>query len=99
MTTNERPARRPVRESVDWFAQQMEAQLAKPENEAKGGWAMDSLSVLLGRLHEEVAELDDALHIVPGQKADAATVIAEAADIANFAMMISDKVRSVQSTK
>ena len=77
-----------VRESVWWFAQQMELKLL--ENEHKGHWARDSLLGLLQRLHEESCELLAAI-----RHENIENVIREAADVANFAMMIADNARQI----
>lgn len=53
------------------------------ENEHKGYWADDSLLSLAKRAQEELDELVDAILTKP-----AVEIIREAADVANFAMMI-----------
>jgi NTP pyrophosphatase (non-canonical NTP hydrolase) len=71
------------------FADEMEAKLA--QNRHKGdreGWINDSRTALIARLNEEVRELMRACQNA-GTTQDAA-VISEAADVANFAMMIAD---------
>jgi hypothetical protein len=80
------------------FAQRMQAKLV--ENMHKGGrenWLKDPVADLLARLGNEVVELEDAIAWadlgVPAKVsvADHAVMVAnECADIANFAMMISD---------
>lgn len=72
------------RTSVKWFAEQMELKLK--ENDYKGGWARCDHSWLLDRLKQEVTELEKALEKVDNQE----NVIKEAADVANFALMIAD---------
>lgn len=72
------------RTSVDWFARNMELKLR--ENDHKGGWGKCEHSWLLDRLKQEVAELEKALDQVDNQE----NVIREAADVANFALMIAD---------
>jgi hypothetical protein len=72
-------------EKVVWFAHQMIGQLIA--NDDKGGWDDESLVYLLDRLSEEVQELKHALI-----EADKDGIIQEAADVANFAMMIADRV-------
>jgi hypothetical protein len=69
-----------LRPVVQWFAEQMELQLRA--NDHKGGWAGDSTESLLDRLDEEVAEL---------RECSSKREIEEAADVANFAMMIADQ--------
>ena len=80
------------------FAKRMEAKLEK--NRHKGnreGWLGDDIDDLLDRLREETVELDTAIcigHVRMNESLNApfmAQQIAdEAADVANFAMMISD---------
>ena len=72
------------RTSVNWFAEQMELKLR--DNDHKGGWASCEHSWLLDRLKQEVGELEKALDQVDNQE----NVIKEAADVANFALMIAD---------
>lgn len=57
------------------------------ENSGKGGWSNDSPDSLLLRVFEEAVELTSA---VKHETSDA--VIREAADVANFAMMVADVV-------
>lgn len=86
MTTKLRP-------TVQWFAEQMELELRKHDDyRGKKGWRSHrcTLAYLFGRLHEEVEELVDAY----GKEGVADIRIAEAVDVANFAMMIADHSRS-----
>ena len=76
-----------VREELQWFATEMEAKLS--ENDGKGGWLENDYSYLLKMLKEEVDELEKALIDCSNDP----EVVREAADIANYAMMIADKVR------
>ena len=69
--------------AVEWFAGEMETKLNK--NEHKGGWESSSAAYLLRRLKQEVAELENACSFRGGE-----AVVSEAADVANFAMMIAD---------
>ncbi len=71
-----------IRDSVKWFANQMEFKLKR---NAKGGWDECDIHFLLKFLKREVAELEKSISF--GNKSD---VIKEAADVANFAMMIAD---------
>ena len=64
------------------FASAMMENLA--QNRWKGGWDQESVAELLERVHEELAELVDAVN----ERADAKTVRAEAADVANFLAML-----------
>lgn len=73
-----------VRPAVMWFAERMEAKLAK--NDHKGGWNNCELQYLSMRLKQERKELTEAI-----KSKDAQRIIDECADIANFAMMIADR--------
>lgn len=77
------------RESIMRFAQQMEEKLAA--NDHKGGWENEDIGYLLTRLREELDELVNAVDF--GTQKD---VVGEAADIANFAMMIADRAADVE---
>lgn len=70
-----------ARPEVRAFADAMEEQLSA--NDHKGGWQRDTALSLLRRLREETTELARAI----GGEGD---VLKEAADVANFAMMIAD---------
>lgn len=72
---------RGMRGEVLWFAQEMEGQLQ--ENDHKDGWEERSAKWLLNRLKQEVGELERAIE-------NKKNVVDEAADVANFAMMIAD---------
>jgi len=81
-----------VEDSPTWptvleFAERMERKLA--QNRHKGdreGWLKDDLSSLIARLHDEYTELIVALD----EGLPAERIADEAADIANFAMMVAD---------
>lgn len=76
-----------LRPVVQWFAEQMELKLR--ENDHKGGWHEDDPESLVDRIREEVEELaDEALEFERPKSA-----IAEAADVANMAMMVADHFR------
>ncbi len=70
-----------------WFVEVMRAKLLA--NEHKGGWQNDRVSDLLRRLHEETGELAEAISLL----ALIEEIVGEAADVANFAMMIADRVK------
>ena len=74
-------------ECVQWFAAHMEKKLR--ENDHKPGWFRDSHFALLRRLREEVEELAEAT--MAQDSSD--QIVKEAADVANFAMMIADNAR------
>jgi len=81
-----------LRPAVQWFAEQMEAALRR--NDHKTGWAGCDQDYLLDGLDQEVKELDRACErFDPKTAKRIATndeIIGEAADVANFAMMIAD---------
>lgn len=93
-----------TRRSVAAFAALMESRLKKNDHKGKSGWDREDCRHLLRRLKEEVQELDDQLGNCPwwkkSEKNLAATptllkrgkIAMEAADVANFAMMIVDRV-------
>lgn len=81
---SEREHKRSLRPEILMFAGIMERELAA--NDHKGGWENDQPEALLRRLREETAELVRAV----GGEGD---VVSEAADVANFAMMIWDQCR------
>lgn len=72
---------RPV---VAWFSGVMEERLRA--NDHKGGWSHCSQRFLLARIFEEVFELEAAIE----NGAIPADIESEAADVANFAMMLAD---------
>ena len=78
-----------LRAEVRWFAQQMELQLRA--NDWKGGWHDDGLAPLYGMLRQEMQELEYA--IFPRFEEEGERIVKEAADVANFAMMIADNAR------
>jgi hypothetical protein len=81
-----------LRPEVSAFAQRMESILRK--NDDKGGWSGMLLPQLLERLHDEVIELDNildeyTLDYLPSEHV-LNSIINEAVDVSNFAMMIAD---------
>ncbi len=84
-----------VRPAVQWFAVQMEKKLR--ENDHKKHWSECSVDYLYDRMDQEVVELDRALLEVERTGNGKEEVIFEAADVANFAMMIADNMREDQS--
>lgn len=79
------------RDPLAWFAQEMERRLRV--NDHKPGWEDLTDAWLLHRLRQETQELTLALASFKGQPARAYAVIEEAADVANFAMMVADNAR------
>ncbi|MED1784667.1 hypothetical protein P4V43_22815 [Brevibacillus fortis] len=62
------------------------------ENDHKGGWDDCGIFWLLGRLNEEVKELSDLMETGHNSESglDLKNIIREAADVANFSIMIAD---------
>lgn len=88
------------RDAVLRFAARMEERLRA--NDHKPGWSEDYLADLASRIDRETAELRRALkgpELFPGSMADnysagqLQVIIKEAADVANFAMMIADNAQ------
>jgi len=78
-------------ETVRWFGDgpMLEKLLT---NKHKGDWRMCSQNYLLRMLKYEVEELQEAMIAGTLDGGGAAAIIEEAADVANFAMMIADNV-------
>lgn len=72
-----------VRPELQWFVKQMELKLQ--ENGHKKHWSTLHPDYLIERLYQEASELWEAIG-----KRDASEIVKEAADVANFAMMIAD---------
>lgn len=81
-----------VRPRLDWFVDQMRARLAAKDNQRKDDWRELDLDDLLQRLQEELDELTAALE---NGKAEG-SAIRECADLANFAMMLADRLRQLE---
>lgn len=82
-----------VRPCVSWFASIMERELKK--NDHKPGWQRDTMKDLFARLVDESTELRDEIGrpTFPTVEDGSARIIKEAADVANFAMMIADNIK------
>lgn len=80
-----------LRDPVRWFAWEMEKTLK--QNDHKGGWESCSLGYLITRLAEEVRELEEQVARGQFTAEDRERTVREATDVANFAMMIADKVQ------
>jgi hypothetical protein len=76
------------RETVHWFGREMEATLRK--NDHKGGWEREAPDSLFHRIYDEWQELGKALVGWHEGTAGTEAIIAEAVDVANFAMFIAD---------
>ena len=85
------------RESVLWFAQEMENTLKA--NSAKGDWAKFSIGELLVGLISEMDELEGAIYAAEDAPETDQTVkvYREAIDVANYAMMIADVARKMNA--
>lgn len=79
-----------LRKSVQWFARQMEAKLR--EKDYRNGWRSCHQSWLCKRITDERNELKRRL--ADGSSPE--EIIKEAADVANFAMMIADNARNTK---
>ena len=74
-----------LRPEVRVFARAMEARLRA--NDHKPGWRDEDPDALLDRLRDETEELDASVNMgIPSKSA----ILAEAADVANFALMVAD---------
>lgn len=89
-----KPVEHRRRTEVEWFADAMEAKLKK--NDHKAHWEGMAPDDLLRRLHQEVSELRTEVvgwsqerFVTAGERVRR-RVLAEAADVANFALMIAD---------
>lgn len=80
-----------IENSVNWFSHLMKGELLKHLD--RPGWKRESIAYLLKRLGEEVAELCDAIETNQPKE----VVEKEAADVANFSMMIADIYRQKSS--
>ena len=74
---------RELSRQLGWFAGQMAKKLR--ENDHKGSWEGLGNDHLTHRLHQEFVELTEAI-----AKGTPEQIISEAADVANFALMIAD---------
>lgn len=78
-----------LRKEVQWFAEQMEEKLR--QNDYKGGWDKCSMQYLTMRLTQERKELNKLLKKKNKSSED---ITKECVDIANFAMMIADNLKT-----
>jgi NTP pyrophosphatase (non-canonical NTP hydrolase) len=85
------PAHPPItRDVVSWFAHQMELKLK--ENDHKGCWSESTNEYLFKRLQEEIEEFKMAVKNRYSPFGN--SIEQEAADVANFCMMIADNCRN-----
>lgn len=73
-----------------WFVWEMRHKLAVPKNQAKGDWRDNTQGALARLMLAEVAELWE---LASDGDAEPQLLIEECADIANFAMMLADKIK------
>lgn len=78
-----------LRDELAYFAIEMERKLRA--NDHKTGWRGLAFPHLLKRLHQETAELERALNATDDP--DYRRIVTEAADVANFAMMIANNAQ------
>lgn len=76
-----------LRPALRRFAVAMERKLRA--NDYKGGWEDEPLEYLIDHAWDELHELNKSLF--PESSADPALCVDEAADIANYCMMIADR--------
>jgi NTP pyrophosphatase (non-canonical NTP hydrolase) len=76
-----------IRPEVAKFAQAMEDELKA--NDHKGGWDKDTVAALLDRAQDELFELREAVALRFSDE----TILSEAADTANFVMMVAENYR------
>lgn len=83
-----------MRESVQWFAGEMEKELVKHDEDRGEGWKEDGVVGLFDHLKKEVDELKQAIQESSRSgEVNREWVIEECADVANMAMMIADVTR------
>ena len=83
-----------LRPTVQWFAEHMELKLRA--NDHKDGWSDERIRSLMKRLYGEAWELSLVLERCQADTIHESLdprIIAEAADVANFAMMVADNAR------
>lgn len=78
---------------VKKFAEAMIEKLNEPKNLAKSNWKECNTCYLFDRLEQEVSEL--RVEII-GDNTSEKAILKECADVANFAMMIADKVGALE---
>jgi hypothetical protein len=89
-----------IRQPLYEFAIIMENKLRTKDKDFPEGWSQDSIHYLLERLDEELDELKVAYtkflscENELGTERMLADIVIEAADVANFAMMIGDQART-----
>lgn len=82
-----------MRAAVAQFASAMEKVLQ--ENDHKGGWGMENILTLFEKLGREYLELQTAMLAAEEPE----EIMDECVDLANFAMMMYDKLQPMQVEK
>ena len=77
---------------LEWFFKKCRAKMLLPQNMHKEGWHGMNYLDLMQRLKEETEELTNGILFQSRKQ-----IISEAADVANFAMMIADNARTDSS--
>lgn len=84
-------------ETLMWFVTQMRDKLSTSKNLAKGdNWCDHSVLQLRDLLSGEMTELDEAVdsYLFDMKSITAEDIISECVDVASFAMMLADKLRT-----
>jgi len=79
-----------VNARLAWFVKQQRAKLGTRKNVAKGDWRKMEPQDIYTRIKDELKELKAVLEAAP---LDPAAVISECCDVADFAMMLADRMR------
>ena len=87
-----------MRSEVMWFANQMEKKLNR-RIASKDGWHACKIRFMLSRLLDEAIELIEACRYKARNDGDPNEVIDECVDVANFAMMIADRMKSIEERR
>lgn len=81
---------------LEWFKGRMRRKLALAKNVKKKSWHTMDDDSLMQRIKEECDELDRVFVCYPDKK-QSEDIINEAADVANFCMMLADNARRYAS--
>lgn len=80
-----------IRSDITEFSAAMEFEMSENDDERGDSWKEEDLDFMIGRIHEEVREINresDNLDFDEMDKKQLASVMREAADAGNFNMMI-----------
>ncbi len=84
-----------VNPRLDWFVKEIRKKMSTPKNMAKkGDWRDMTIWEISERIDDELVELYAELIKYHNGKSTPDDVIKECCDLAGFAMMMADKVRS-----